>query len=222
MTAERVLSAAEARRFYDRFGAKQDSQGFYEQPALLELTRYLAMREARAVIEFGCGTGRYAAELLARDMGPEACYLGLDISRTMIALARERLKPFANRAEVRQTDGSPTLAVPDARFDRFLSTYVLDLLSAADIRAALAEAHRVLQPGGLVGLVGLTPGERGLARLVSAAWTEVHRLRPALVGGCRPIAMAGALGGGRWTVRYRGVVTSFGISSEIVVAARAG
>ena len=38
-----VLSHAEARRFYDRFGAKQDAQAFYERSALEDLALHLEL-----------------------------------------------------------------------------------------------------------------------------------------------------------------------------------
>ena len=216
----RTLTHEEARRFYDRFGAKQDSQGFYERRALAGLIQHLELAKARAVVEFGCGTGRLAAELLADHLGPECRYLGLDLSRTMVDLARARVAPFGARAEIRQTDGSPRIDAPDGSFDRFVSTYVLDLLPAAEIRALLAEAHRLLAPGGRLGIAGLTYGEAGAARAVSWLWGRIHRLRPALVGGCRPIDVAAFLGEGGWEIRHRSIVSPWGVASELVVAER--
>ena len=48
------------------------------------------------------------------------------------------------------------MTCPCGPHDRFVLTYVLDLLSPKDIGPVFAEAHRVLAPGGLPGLVGLT------------------------------------------------------------------
>lgn len=215
-----MLSHDEARRFYDRFGAKQDAQAFYERPALERLIAELRLRDARALVEFGCGTGRLAAELLGTQLSPECRYLGLDVSSTMVGLARSRVAPFGARAEIRQTEGAPRIEAPDGSFDRFLSTYVLDLLPEAEIRMLLDEAHRVLAPGGLLGVAGLTHGGHGLSGAVSWLWERVHRLRPALVGGCRPIALEAYLSEGGWKVRQRSVVAPYAIPSEVVVAER--
>lgn len=220
MAASRVLTHDQARRFYDRFGARQDTQGFYEQPVLAELENHLELERARAVVEFGCGTGRFAASLLRGRLPPSATYLGLDVSGTMVGLASQRLAEFGPRAQVRHSDGSPRIEAPDAAFDRFVSTYVLDLLSPEDIGAVLAEAHRVLEPGGLLGLVGLTFGEGGAAWAVSWLVERVHRLGPALVGGCRPLEILRFLPAEGWKVRQRGVVAPYAIASEIVVAER--
>lgn len=217
----RTLSHAEARRVYDRLGAVQDTQVFYERPALETLVTHLRLEDARAVVEFGCGTGRFAAELLAGPLPADARYLGLDVSTTMVRLARRRLEPFGGRAEVRQTDGVARVSAPDGAFDRFVSTYVFDLLSPEDMRAVLAEAHRVLAPGGLLGVAGLTPGADGMARVLSGVWGAIHRLRPSLVGGCRPVELLEVLPAGAWKLRHRAVVSPWGIASEAVVAERA-
>ena len=63
-----VLTHDEARRVYDRIGAGQDSQAFYEDRATRLLIRHGAFERARSVLEFGCGTGRFAARLLARHL----------------------------------------------------------------------------------------------------------------------------------------------------------
>jgi ubiquinone/menaquinone biosynthesis C-methylase UbiE len=75
-------------------------------------------------------------------------YRGTDLSETMVTLARERLHRFGNRVEIVLTDGSLISAVVPASVDVFVATYVLDLLPDEDIRGVLAEATRVLRPGG--------------------------------------------------------------------------
>jgi len=216
----RTLSHQEARRFYDRFGARQDSQQWYEREAVARLCANLDLDRARAVVELGCGTGRFAAELLDDRLPPDARYLGLDVSATMVELARERTARFGERAEIRRTDGTPHVDAPDGAFDRFVSTYVLDLLSEADVRAVLAEAHRVLAPGGRLGLVGLTRGESLLSRGVTRVWEAVHRLNPVWVGGCRPLALRGFVTEGGFRVLHHERVEQLGIASEVLVAER--
>lgn len=84
----------------------------------------------------------------------------------------------------------------------------------------LAEAHRVLVAGGLLCLVSLTHGQTPLSKLITGLWRRVHTWRPTLVGGCRPLALMDYVTRPEWRVRHRSISTSFGISSEIVVAAR--
>ena len=172
------------------------------------------------MFEFGCGTGKFAAQLLAENLPPRCSYTTVDISGTMVRLARERLAPWRDRTRVDRSSGSMTLEADDGAFDHFVSTYVLDLLSDEDIRCLLAEAHRVLAPGGRLCLVGLTRGAGPVASLVTGLWEWVHARRPALLGGCRPIALRDYLDPGLWRIEYRGVRTAFGLSSEVVVGSR--
>lgn len=216
----RALTHAQARRFYDRVGKAQDTQAFYEREAVAQLCAHAELARARHVVELGCGTGKLAAELLASSLPASARYTGVDASAVMVRLARRRTAPFGARATVVQTDGAAALPVETGAADRFLATYVFDLLGAADIAAMLLEAHRLLAPGGLIAIAGLTPGEVGAARWVSALWTRAFRLRPGLTGGCRPLRLRDELVPPRWERRFATVVSAFGVASEVVVAAR--
>jgi ubiquinone/menaquinone biosynthesis C-methylase UbiE len=213
------LSAEQARRFYDRLGAGQDTQAFYEDIATTDLERHAAFETAHAVFEFGCGTGRLAAHLLAEVLPSDCVYRAIDISPKMVELATQRLKPWAGRATVELSAGAPHLPCADARFDRFLATYVLDLLALEDARALLREVQRILTPEGLICLVSLTFGATPAARIITRLWQAIYAVEPRLVGGCRPIALGGLLSSAPWSVQYRNVVTAFGLSSEVVVAA---
>ncbi len=217
-----ILTHEQARAFYDRLGARQDSQRFYEDAATRELVRHAGFETARAVVEFGCGTGRFAEGLLAERLPAATSYLALDVSTTMVGLARERLGRFGPRVEVRQTDGSPRIDAAPGTFDRFVSNYVLDLLAEPEIHALLAEAHRVLAPQGLLALASLGHGTGPVTRLVERAWTGLHRVRPAWLGGCRPIDLRAFVDAPRWAERHRSVVCRFGLCSEVLVAERRG
>jgi ubiquinone/menaquinone biosynthesis C-methylase UbiE len=215
---KRMLSHQEARRFYDRFGSKQDWQHFYEDVATKALIENGEFNKANAVMEFGCGTGRFAERLLEKHLPLEAKYIGVDISETMAVLARKRLHRFSPRAEVLRSDGSLRLNFEAEAFDRFVANYVLDLLTVDDSRVLLREAWRVLPEGGIIGLVSLTHGFTSASRVVERIWSAIHAIRPMLVGGCRPISLPELVTEPEWRVRYHGRFSSFGVPSEAVVA----
>jgi SAM-dependent methyltransferase len=217
-----MLTRAEARAFYDGFGVKQDAQAFYEDPAIDELLRHADFASAEVVCEFGCGTGRLADRLLAEKLPKTAHYLGWDLSPTMVGLSRARLARFGERVRVEVTEGLPSLPLPSRSVDRFLSTYVFDLLPGDEIARVLAEANRVLRSGGQIWLVGLTHGQRGCGRWVSWLWERVHSIRPSLVGGCRPTDLAGHLQPVQWTIHHRATVTAYCVPSEVIVATPRG
>jgi SAM-dependent methyltransferase len=214
----KMLSHADARSFYDRLGARQDWQRFFEDPATSDLVNVLDLPSVQSVLEFGCGTGRLAESLLTQQMPATAEYLAIDISSTMVTLSRRRLMQFGPRVRVLQSAGEMKLEVESGKYDRFISTYVFDLLSEADIAALLAEAHRVLSSGGLLGLVNLTHGPTLISHVIERAWVGVHSCRPSLVGGCRPIELLEFVEGAIWEVRHRRTITQFGIASEVLVA----
>lgn len=215
-----MLTREEARKFYDRFGRRQDAQGAYEDAALDDLVAHARFDSAGAVFELGCGTGRFAERLLESHLPPDATYAGVDLSSTMIELARQRLVPFADRASAMLSDGSPEQAMADGSVDRFVSTYVLDLLAEAEIRTVLDEAHRLLAAGGILAVTGLTRGATPVSRVVTALWRFVHRLRPRLVGGCRPIVARDFLDPSRWEVVHHADVVAWGVTSEVLVAVK--
>ncbi len=215
-----MLSRSQARAYYDRMGARQDLSRFFEDPPTRHLTEHLALADARHVVEFGCGTGRFAAGLLRTHLPETARYTALDQSATMIALAGEKLAPFGDRARVVRTDGTPALPLPDACADRFISNYVLDLLSVEDIAALLAEAHRVVGPGGLLGVASLGWGESRPSRWVARTWAAIHRRRAFWVGGCRPLALRDHLDPARWKVCDARTLAPWGLPSEVVIAER--
>jgi ubiquinone/menaquinone biosynthesis C-methylase UbiE len=201
-------------------GKKQDWQGFYEAKAMDDLIRHASFETAKAVFEFGCGTGAFAEHLLNAHVSPETLYVAVDSSPTMICLARARLARFGSRVEVQQTDGSLQFDASSGSYDRFVSAYVADLLSTSDIAALFCEAHRLLLPGGRLCLVSLTTGTGLFSRLVVSAWVRLHRFSPALVGGCRPLELQGLLEGTSFQVEYVQTMVAFGIPSEVVIARR--
>ena len=215
-----MLSPAEARRVYDRIGALQDSQAFYEDRATELLLHHGAFGSAEAVFEFGCGTGRFAQRLLTECLPPEAQYRGVDVSPKMVHLAQQRLAQYSARTTVVLTEGGPPLGEPGGSYDRFLSNYVFDLLSEEDIRLTVREARRMLRPDGLLCLAGLSTGVGPLSRAVAGLWSWVHSHRPSVVGGCRPIDLVPFLRGSDWDVRFHQKVVAFTVTSEALVAQR--
>ena len=106
------------------------------------------------LLDIGTGTGRLLERLASRVTRG----LGVDASRAMLALARSRLsKPELGHCAVRQAD-MYRLPMPDGAFDTAVLQMVLHY--AEDPAAALAEAARVLRPGGLLLVVDLLRHDR--------------------------------------------------------------
>jgi SAM-dependent methyltransferase len=213
-----MLSHQQARRVYDRIGAFQDSQAFYEEPATRLLFRHGDFSSAAAAFEFGCGTGRFAQRLLSDYLPADATYRAVDISPRMVHLANQRLKPFADRVSVTLSGGDAPDTEPPDSCDRFVSNYVLELLPVTEIRSVLSSAGRMLRPDGLICLTSLSTGIGPLSRIVARVWSSVQACWPSLVGGCKPIDLLPLLTPQEWRVVFHQKVVAFGITSEVVTA----
>ena len=118
------------------------------EAALLDL---FGEQPPRSLLDIGTGTGR-VLQLLAPRIG---FGLGIDLSREMLAVARANLDRTSLRnCQVRHGD-MYHLPLPDGSFDAATLHNVLRF--ADDPGAAVAEAARVLRPGGRLVVVDFAP-----------------------------------------------------------------
>ncbi len=147
--AERARQASESFR---RKGADWDEMRALDLPAAAVETALLALLPAAGLgrlLDIGTGTGRLLEVLAPR----VTAGLGVDASRAMLALARARLaRPGLTHCAVRLAD-MYRLPLADAGFDLVVLQMVLHY--AEDPAGALAEAARVLRPGGRLVVVDL-------------------------------------------------------------------
>ena len=131
-------------RNYDRRFAQEKVRA--TAVALSTLARDLT---ARRILEVGCGTGRWLADLL-----PEWEQLyGLDLSSAMLLKAKER---DAQLQVVRGRAGR--LPFPTASFD--LVFCVNAIHHFVEQRGFVLEARRLLNSGGALAVVGMDPHDR--------------------------------------------------------------
>ena len=107
------------------------------------------LHEGETVLDLGSGGG-IDVLLSARRVGPTGKAYGVDMTDEMLALARiNAAKAGATNVEfVKGTIESVPL--PDASVDVVISNCVINL--STDKPAVLAEVHRLLRPGGRVGV----------------------------------------------------------------------
>jgi len=214
--SQRGLSHVEVKNFYDAYGARQDGAGYYEDRTLADLTHHANFGSAKEIAEFGCGTGRFAEQLLATELSNDAMYWGCDISTTMIDLSRQRLAHFEERVTLWQSTDDLHLPLQDGSVDYFVSNYVLDILSYEEINVVLGEAKRILKQGGALYLTGLTDGKGLFSKAWTTFWNVRFALNPKWVGGCRPVNLLQFLD--EWDIVHHNVIVARGISSEVVIA----
>jgi ubiquinone/menaquinone biosynthesis C-methylase UbiE len=112
------------------------------------ITRFLAGRDPREVklLDIACGTGRPLNQLAVAH--PEVRFHGVDLSPYYVRTARERLARVREMTLV--AENGESLPFVDQHFDVVTSVYLFHELPRNARRRVLADAYRVLRPGGLL------------------------------------------------------------------------
>lgn len=131
---------------WDRLAPLYDeASAWLERRLLARGRRWVCARARGRVLEVGVGTG---ANLELYD--PSVGLTAIDASEGMLAQARAKVAAVPVTARPREVElvhaDAGALPFADHAFDAVLSTYVL--CCVPDVDAALAEAVRVLRPGG--------------------------------------------------------------------------
>ena len=139
------------------------NQKTFSHPLRVEWLRTHSNPQAR-ILDYGCGYGRTLAELSTHSF---TNLIGIDFSEQMLRRAREEV----SGALLVRNDGQ-ALPFTDGSFDALLLFAVLTCIPAdKDQQRLIAEAQRVLRPGGLlyVSDLLLNDDERNRRRYESSA-----------------------------------------------------
>lgn len=138
---DKVIPIEVRRRFYEeidrRYPAWSNTGGDYNPPARL-LDALAGYSRQSQVLEIGAGGG---FNLRALEMLGFTSLFGLDLAQTSLPVAAKR----APTAHLLAADAA-TLPFPDASFDLLFSCDLIEHLP--ELQRHLAEARRVLRPGG--------------------------------------------------------------------------
>lgn len=138
--AARIEAAVAAR--FDELHARFRAEVADDDPRARAILGALGPLDGRRVLDLGCGKGRFAGILAARG----ARVVGLDVSAAMLA--------GADGSSLHRVQGSARrLPFAPASFDAAVAVEVFEHLDPAALDATLAEAARVLRPGGILVIV---------------------------------------------------------------------
>jgi SAM-dependent methyltransferase len=125
---------------FDRYTSAEDSYSEnVERPVIESL---LGDIRHTTVLDLGCGSATYATRLAARG----AQVVGVDLSATMLTLARARARASGVTLDLLVADISRPLPLSNARFDLVFTATALHYVE--NLRDAIKEMARVLRPEG--------------------------------------------------------------------------
>jgi len=130
------------------------------RPAALDTLR---LHPGDTVLDLACGTGLNFPHLAER-LGPDGRSVGVDLTRAMLLRARRKLASRSGTRVALLEGDAANLPLASDSCDAVLCSYGMVIIP--DYRRALAEAVRVLKPGGRLAL--LEP-QRGSALWAKAA-----------------------------------------------------
>ena len=141
--------------FYDRISDAQFSLG-------CSLIEKMGAKEGDVLLDVGCGTGRLALAV-SEIVGPYGRVVGLDPSRHRIKIAQEKLSEglFTN-VDFMIGTGEDLGIFGEASFEGVYYSSVFHWIEGKE--KALNEAHRVLKPGGRIGIT--VPDTDGLLKIL--------------------------------------------------------
>ena len=120
-----------------------DYQKRFLQPRMLALAGDVA---GKRVLDLGCGEGAYAREFARRG----ARVTGIDGSARLIDAARRRTADAGLDIDYHCLNANALRGVADAVFDLIVASMVM--MNVEDYGGTIREAHRVLAPGGALGV----------------------------------------------------------------------
>ncbi len=145
------------------------------------MLRDLAVPPGGTVLELACGTGRNLIRLAQAHPGAR-CF-GTDISNAMLQTAARSVRRAGLGERIRLAPGDATAFDAEAAFgvvafDRVYVSYALSMIP--DWEAALAEALRLVKPGGRLGIVDFGDGAHLPAPLRAAlhGWLGLFHVTP--------------------------------------------
>jgi arsenite methyltransferase len=167
--------------------ASRQIEAAYLTPDVVEQRRILVealeLSPGERALDIGSGPGLLACDLAA-GLGADGAVVGVDPSESMLAIAARRDVGAGAAPITLRTGDAAALPFDDESFDVAVSTQVYEYVD--DMPAALAEARRVLRPGGRLLVLDTDwdsvvwhSSDPARMRRVLAAWDE-HLVDPYL------------------------------------------
>jgi ubiquinone/menaquinone biosynthesis C-methylase UbiE len=210
---EKAISVQTARRIYDFLGKSYDWFGTFDARAKTRSLELLNPTPGEHILEIGVGTGKVLSQINAA-IQPAGVSYGIDISRVMLSLSRDK-----NNTLFCQADARNFPFVSDC-FDKIYISYVFDLIPFAHIPGIMTGMLRILRTDGCVVIVALTEGVNFTSRAFISLWKAAYTISPLTCAGCRPLQLISVLENAGFKYIQREVIIQMAVPSEILVATK--
>ncbi len=195
---------------YDIWGALTESRA---RKRAIELAK---IEDGTTILEVAVGTGLAFFEIVKRN--PNGENTGIDLSRGMLNKAEKRLEKLAGANFTLSTGTAFNLPMKDGSVDVLMNSYMVDLMTEADMDKVLMEFRRVLKEHGRLAMVNMTTGEQ----FGSNIYDFIYNIAPRLMGGCRGVNLSGKLSEHGFKVETREYIQQLLFPSEVILAQKRG
>lgn len=162
---------------------RSDSEGSTQVGRMFAamVQKFAPQLKPRRILDMGCGVGHMAIGM--KEVWPDAEVVGVDLSASFVRLGHLWAEDMDLALDFIQADSAAT-GLEDGSFDLIVSQIMFHETWHDKIPAIMAEAHRLLSPGGLFFNVDIPyqPERLSIPQLVTNAWQVAHNGEPFWTG----------------------------------------
>ena len=140
-----------------------------------EIVGMAKLREAKSVLDIGCGTGNLSLEIVRR-LPAGGHVIGIDAGEKMVALAKNKLQEKQMPIQFLRVSAE-NVPFKDEVFDCVFNVFLLHHLPMELKRAAFNEMYRVLKKGGELVTVDVDKPSTLLGKLIDLSRYHVKEIR---------------------------------------------
>jgi ubiquinone/menaquinone biosynthesis C-methylase UbiE len=141
------------------------TQGLLDNDRILEA---LHVQPGQVILDAGCGTG-YMSKIFAHVTTPSGKVYALDIDKNFINTLKNNIQQ--NKLEVIEGDITKTTSLETASIDLVYISTVIHTFSHHQMQGFIAEAGRLLKPGGRLAIVEIEKKETPFGPPLASRWS---------------------------------------------------
>lgn len=206
-----------AKLYFDLFGPLLFLPNLLDSPVYSRLIRLGGLDHCGSILELGAGVGTLAKKILRRNQQPDLRLVLLEVSTSNLAVLQRRFRDCPRHVALKQVVGDPPYEFAEGTFDRFVSCFVIEVMDEAHRARNIAEAHRLLKPGGLFCCMAVTRGNSWVSRATMFVAEQLSKISRWLVLGAQFCDLADCFAPQDWNILHQETVSSAGFATKILI-----